>query len=76
MKVRYRKNGILQSYESECLCPAPREPPPVLTGPFGRCEGCPYSGHGFLCWSADGETCMRTEVARIMDRNRLVGFAG
>ena len=76
MKVRYKKNGILHSYESECLCPVPREPPPVLTGPFARCADCPYPGHGFLCWSADGETCMRTEVARIMERERLVGFAG
>ena len=28
-----------------------------------RCVGCPYPGHGFICWGQDGE-CMRT----IMDR--------
>ena len=76
MRVRYRKNGILHSYESECLCATPREPPPVLTGPFQRCAGCPYPGHGFLCWSADGESCMRTIVARIMEQGKSVRFAG
>ena len=76
MKVWYKKNRTVLVYESECLCTVPHEPPPVLTGPFQRCEGCPYPGHGFLCWGADGETCMRTEVARIMERDRLVTFAG
>ena len=76
MKVRYKKNGILHSYESECLCPVPRKPPPVLTGPFQRGEGCPYPGHGFICWDRSGEKCLRTEVARIMERDRFVGFAG
>ena len=77
MKVRYKKHGILQFYESECLLTVPHEPPPPApAGPFERCEGCPYSGHGFLCWGADEETCMRTEAARIMERDRLVGFTG
>ena len=76
MRVRYKKNRILRYYESECLGAAPREPPPVLTGPFERCAGCPYPGHGFLCWRADGKTCMRTEVAEIMERDNLVGFTG
>ena len=76
MRVRYKKNRCLQFYESECLLTVPHEPLPVLTGPFERCEGCPYSGHGFLCWGADGETCMRTEAARIMERDRLVGISG
>ena len=76
MRVRYKKNRILRSYESERLGAAAREPPPILTGPFERCVGCPYPGHGFLCWGADGESCMRTEVARIMRRDRLVGFTG
>ena len=76
MKVRYKKHGTLQFYESDCLYTVPREPPPVLTGPFKRCEGCPYPSHGFLCWRADGGSCMRTEVARIMGRDRLVGISG
>ena len=67
MKVRYKKHGTLQFYESECLYTVPREPPPVLTGPFERCEGCPYPGHGFVCCSADGGSCLRTEAARIME---------
>ena len=75
MRVRYKKNRIMRSYESECLGTVPREPPPVLTGPFERCEGCPYPGHGFVCWNRSGEKCLRTEVERIMERDRLVGFA-
>ena len=75
MKVRYKKHGTLQFYESESLYTVPREPPPALTGPFERCEGCPYPGHGFVCWNRSGEKCLRTEVERIMERDRLVGFA-
>ena len=75
MKVRYKKNRTPQVYESECLCTVPREPPPVLTGPFERCEGCPYPGHGFVCWNRSNEQCLRTEVERIMERDRLVGFS-
>ena len=70
MRVRYKRNHSIQFYETECLCTVPHEPPPVLTGPFKRCAGCPYPGHGFVCWSADEEKCLRTEVARIMERDR------
>ena len=76
MRVRYKKNRELQFYESECLITVPQEPPPVLTGPFERGAGCPYPGHGFVCWDRSGETCLRTEVARIMERDKLVAFAG
>lgn len=70
MRVRYKKNRVVQFYESECLVTVPHEPPPVLTGSFERCKDCPYPGHGFICWGQDGETCMRTETARIMERDR------
>ncbi len=78
MRVRYKKNRMIQFYESECLTTVPREQPPILTGPFARCADCPYPGHGFLCWGADEERCLRTEVARIMERDRQksVGYAG
>ena len=76
MRVRYKKNGTLQFYESECLLTVPHEPPPVLIGPCERCEGCPYPGHGFVCWDRSGETCLRTEAARIMERDKSVAFAG
>ena len=76
MRVRYKKNHTLQFYESECLPTVPHEPPPVLTGPFERCADCPYPGHGFLCWGADEETCMRTVMTRIMERDKSVRFAG
>ncbi len=75
MKVRYKKNGQVLFYNPEWLSPAPHEPLPALTGPFERCVGCPYPGHGFVCWGYDGETCLRTEAARIM-RAKSVGSAG
>ena len=67
---------MVQFYESECLTTIPREPPPILTGPFERCAGCPYPGHGFVCWGVGEDVCIRTEVARIMERGKSVGSAG
>ena len=68
VRVRYKKNRQVQFYESECLKTIPHEPPDVFTGPFERCAGCPYPGHGFVCWG--GDKCIRAEVARIMERDR------
>ena len=78
VKVRYKKNRMLLVYDPEYLPTVPHEPPPVLTGPFERCAGCPYPGNGFMCWDADEKKCLRTEVARIMERDRQksVGCAG
>ena len=78
MRVRYKKNGQVQFYESGCLNSTLHEPPEPVCGPFERCAGCPYPGHGFMCWGADEEKCLRTEVARIMERDRQksVGCAG
>lgn len=59
-------------YESLCLTTTPHEPPPAFTGPLGHCANCPYPGHGFVCWDGDGETCLRTEMARIMERDRVL----
>ena len=36
MRVRYKKNRMVQFYESECLTTVPHEPSPVLTAPFER----------------------------------------
>ncbi|MFG6352344.1 MAG: hypothetical protein K1W21_12215, partial [Oscillospiraceae bacterium] len=69
-------NLMVQFYEAECLTTVPHEPPPDLTGPCERCAGCPYPGHGFVCWNQDGATCIRTEVARIMERQKCVASAG
>ena len=75
MRVRYKKNRVVQFYEPNCLTAIPREPPPVLTGPLERCADCPYPGHGFVCWRMDTETCLRTDVARIMERGKSVDSA-
>ena len=76
MRIRYKKNRMVQFYESNCLSTVPREPAPVRTGPCERCAGCPYPGHGFVCWSVGKDVCIRTEVARIMARDKSVGCAG
>lgn len=73
MRVRYKHNREPQVYESMCLTTTPYEPAPTVTGPQGHCEGCPYPGHGFVCWG--GAKCLRTEMARIMERDKSVGSA-
>ena len=34
---------------------------------YDRCEGCPYPGHGFLCWGSEND-CMRTRIKQIRER--------
>lgn len=50
------------------------DPPQKYTLPppkdSARCEGCPYPGVGFICWSMDG-SCMRTDVEKISRRSRV-----
>lgn len=78
MKVRYKKNRMPLVYDPEWLPTIPHEPPEPVCGPFERCAGCPYPGHGFMCWGAEEEKCLRTEMAQIMERDRQksVGCAG
>ena len=76
MKVKYKKGRMVQFYEPGCLTTIPREPPPILTGPFERSADCPYPGHGFVCCRMDAETCLRTDVGAIMERGKSVGSAG
>ena len=54
MRIRYKKNRMVQFYESNCLTTIPHEPPPPLSRPE-PCGGCPYPGHGFVC--GGGESC-------------------
>ena len=48
MRIRYKKNRMVQFYESNYLTTIPHEPPPPLIRPE-PCGGCPYPGHGFVC---------------------------
>ena len=41
---------------------APEEPPVCTI--FDHCEGCPYPGHGFVCWGSDGQ-CMRETMKKL-----------
>ena len=51
---------------------APIRSPEPLQKPvchqFPRCEGCPYPGHGFLCWGSETD-CMRTRIEKIYKKN-------
>ena len=40
--------------------PDPPEAP--VCREFERCEGCPYPGHGFVCWGP--ERCMKMELEK------------
>ena len=76
MRVRYKHNREPQFYETQCLTTTPHEPSPAVTGPQDHCAACPYPGHGFVCWQAGAERCLRTEMARIMERDKSVASAG
>ena len=39
-------------------------PPKPVCRRSERCEGCPYPGHGFICWGPDGG-CLRSEMEKI-----------
>lgn len=34
-----------------------------------RCEGCPYPGVGFICWSPDG-SCLKTDLERMHGKKK------
>ena len=43
----------------------PRDPPEIHGCTlFERCKGCPYPGHGFICWQSE-DTCLRTRMNKI-----------
>lgn len=67
MNVQYKKNRVSFVYNPSWLIAMAHEPPPALVGPFERCEGCPYPGHGFIIWGK--ERCLRTDVKEIMERS-------
>lgn len=47
----------------------PAQPPRPVCRRSTRCDGCPYPGHGFLCWGI-GEDCMRTRMEEINSRRK------
>lgn len=71
MLIKYRKGRQTACYIREDLITVSRESEPPLSGPFPTCEGCPYPGTGFLCYTNEGN-CMRTMVQKIMERRKLV----
>ncbi len=76
MRVHYKHNGQDKVYSHYRLPTVQRLPPEPVCGPLPRCQGCPYPSHGFICWHTDHDKCLRTEVARIMERDKSVGSAG
>ncbi len=56
-----RKNGHpIYSPRREA---ADRQPEQVRCRRGPMCDGCPFPGHGFICWSADG-SCLRQNYRR------------
>ncbi len=56
-RVNYR---ALMRYEAPGRAREPPEKPVCTESPI--CRGCPYPGHGFVCWP---ENCMRIQMERI-----------
>lgn len=54
-------NGEIEK-QSSCM-PYTQKHSPVCTL-FSRCDGCPYPGHGFICWNRDG-CCIREAMRKI-----------
>ena len=57
----HRKNG--QPIYNPLREPVERDTGRVKCSRGPGCEGCPYPGHGFICWSADG-SCLRSNYKR------------
>ena len=52
----------MKIYSPECSSEAVRERAVCKISP--RCDGCPYPGHGFVCWGTDG-SCIRSRITEI-----------
>jgi len=64
MPVKFRWNRHTTYCGTTRLPTTPHRPPPALTGPFPSCSSCPYPGHGFVCWSGNGQ-CMREFMKKL-----------
>ncbi len=56
-----KKNG--KAFYSPPREPARSRNEPVRCNIKPECQGCPFPGHGFICWSADG-SCMRSRYRK------------
>ncbi len=60
-----RKSSLGHWYAPVYAPEYPRDPPkPHGCTRFVRCKGCPYPGHGFVCWQGE-DTCLRTRMNEI-----------
>ncbi len=58
-------NSILRNSDRRRSSAFVQEPPePVYCRQSERCVGCPYPGHGIVCWHPDG-TYLRTDMNKI-----------
>ena len=55
-------NPFKRSYSPEYTKRPTRER--LVCSRTALCKGCPYPGHGFVCWGADG-SCIRSRIAEI-----------
>ena len=60
-----RKSSLGHWYAPVFAPDFPRDPPEIHGCTlFERCNGCPYPGHGFICWQSE-DTCLRTRMNKI-----------
>ena len=64
-----KKDAKRQTYGPEyrrCYVPPPPSEPEVCSR-SENCEGCPFPGSGFICWSESGD-CMRTRMEKLQTK--------
>ena len=60
-----RKSSLGHWYAPVFAPDFPRDPPEIHGCTlFERCKGCPYPGHGLICWQSE-DTCLRTRMNKI-----------
>jgi len=68
MEEEYDSRELDRGFSFKTKTYGPEHPPQMAQLPVcrrsDRCEGCPYPGHGFVCWSENGD-CMRSRIAKI-----------
>ena len=68
MEEEYDSRELDRGFSFKTKTYDPEHPPQREQRPVSRrsdrCEGCPYPGHGFVCWSENGD-CMRSRIAKI-----------
>ena len=66
MLVKYKKNKKAHLYDDENP-PIHIPPPERPRGAFESCGDCNFAGHGFFCYSKEGD-CLMTNIRKSNER--------